>query len=77
MRSLSSSGDGARVAFSSTSTNLGEGDTDSSEDIYVKDLTTGALTLVTTSDAGAKSDACSSHRGCQADWKARAVRRLR
>jgi hypothetical protein len=48
------SADGTRVAFTSDATNFGEGDTDTLYDFYVKDLTTGALTLASTSDAGTK-----------------------
>lgn len=50
------SADGSRVAFVSPSTNFGEGDTDTDLDIYVKDLTTGALTLASSSDAGVKGN---------------------
>jgi hypothetical protein len=51
------SADGTRVAFASFATNLDPGDTDALYDIYVKDLTTGAVTLASTNDAGAKSNA--------------------
>jgi WD40 repeat protein len=50
------SGDGNTVAFFSTSTNLDPADTDTVRDLYVKDLTTGDVTLASTSDAGTKGD---------------------
>jgi len=50
------SADGTKVAFYSNASNLGEGDTDANSDIYVKDLTTGALTLASTSDTGLKAN---------------------
>lgn len=53
------SGDGTKVAFESFATNLDPGDTDATADIYVKDLTTGEITLASTSDAGAKSNGSS------------------
>src|SRR4051794_1736174 len=40
------SADGRAVAFVSTATNLDPGDADSLPDVYVKDLSTGSLTLV-------------------------------
>ena len=46
-------GDGLAVAFGSVATNLDPGDADATPDIYVKDLTTGDLTLASTSDGGA------------------------
>jgi Big-like domain-containing protein/K319-like protein len=49
------SDDGTIVAFTSAATNLGEGDTDADLDVYVKNLTTGALTLASTSDTGVKA----------------------
>jgi hypothetical protein len=50
------SNDGGRVAFNTTATNLDPRDTDNFEDVYVKDLTTGDLTLASTSDAGVKGN---------------------
>ena len=47
---------GALVAFSSDATNLDPADTDATRDIYVKNVTTGDLTLVSTSDDGVKGD---------------------
>jgi hypothetical protein len=55
-QSVSMSADGSRVAFPSYATNLDPADTDSSYDVYVKDLNTGDVTLASTSDAGVKGD---------------------
>lgn len=46
------SGDGRLVAFYSEATNLDPADTDAVPDIYLKDLTSGDVSLVSTSDAG-------------------------
>jgi WD40-like Beta Propeller Repeat len=51
--------DGTRVAFSSLARNLVPGDADMYEDVYVKDLTTGHITLASTSDTGVKGNALS------------------
>jgi hypothetical protein len=48
--------DGTRVAFFSLATNLDPADTDELADVYVKDLVTGNLTLVSTSDQGVKGN---------------------
>lgn len=55
-------GDGSRVAFSSTATDLGDGDTDATSDVHLRDLDTGRTLLVSraTGAAGAKGDAVSS-----------------
>lgn len=53
------SSDGTMVAFSSDATNIDPADTDSSSDAYVKDLVTGQVTLVSTSDAGVKGNGAS------------------
>jgi Tol biopolymer transport system component len=50
------SADGTRVAFTSTAANLDPADPDVIEDVYVKDLVTGDLTLASTSDMGVKGD---------------------
>ncbi len=50
------SGDGTRVAFVSTATNLHAKDKDATGDIYVKDLVTGEVWLVTSTKAGKKAD---------------------
>lgn len=52
--SLSLSADGARVAFTTTATNLDPRDTVDDYDVYVKDLVTGQLTLVSLSATGEK-----------------------
>ena len=49
------SADGAAVAFASTSTNLDPHDADSQPDVYVKDLSTGALTLASVRADGTKA----------------------
>ncbi len=52
------------VAFDSYASNLDPGDTDTAPDVYVKDLVTGELTLVSTSDTGVKGNGTSSTRRC-------------
>ena len=47
------------MAFVSQSTNLVAGDTDTREDVYVKDLQTGAITLASVSSSGAKANSYS------------------
>jgi Tol biopolymer transport system component len=54
--SPSISDDGTKVAFQTKARNLDPADTDFKYDIYVKDLATGELTLVSTSDAGVKGN---------------------
>jgi Tol biopolymer transport system component len=49
--------DGQHVAFFSGASNLVAGDTSGGQGIFVKDLTTGAITLVSTSSSGAKGNA--------------------
>jgi uncharacterized repeat protein (TIGR01451 family) len=61
------SADGAKVAFSSSSTNLDPSNTDGSFDIYVKDLVTGAIVLASTSDGGTKGNGDSSEASLSAD----------
>lgn len=53
---LSLSADGTRVAFSTDAFNLDAADGDSLPDIFVKDLTTGDITMASTSDAGIKAN---------------------
>jgi hypothetical protein len=48
------------VAFQSQARNLDPNDTDGRWDIYLKDLATGHLLLVSTSNVGAKGNAQSS-----------------
>ena len=55
-RSPSLSADGTKVAFLSHATNLDPRDTETSPDVYVKNLVTGDLTLVTVNSSGAKAN---------------------
>ena len=55
-RELSLSADGTKVAFDSFATNLDPGDTDGIEDMYVKDLVSGTLTLASTSSGNTKGN---------------------
>lgn len=48
------SADGAALAFWSLATNLDPADTDAEADVYVKDLTTGSLTLVSRRSDGSR-----------------------
>lgn len=48
--------DGTKVAFWSSSTNLVPGDTNASTDLFVKDLVTGAVTLVTSTASGVQGN---------------------
>jgi Ca2+-binding RTX toxin-like protein len=48
------SGNGRRVAFVSDATNLDPADTNNDWDVYIKDLVTGDISLVTTSSDGVK-----------------------
>jgi uncharacterized repeat protein (TIGR01451 family) len=61
------SGDGGSVAFGSAARNLDPADTDTTEDIYVKDLLTGDIVLASTSDAGLKGNASSVEATVSAD----------
>jgi uncharacterized repeat protein (TIGR01451 family) len=61
------SGDGGRVAFTSKARNLDPADTDTTEDIYVKDLVTGDIVLASTSDAGLKGNGSSIEATLSAD----------
>jgi hypothetical protein len=54
------SDDGIRVAFWCFATNLDPADTDTTADVYVKDLATGDITLASTSDAGVKGSGLGS-----------------
>jgi uncharacterized repeat protein (TIGR01451 family) len=53
------SADGTKVLFSSSATNLDPADTDPALDVYLKDLTTGTLTLVSSGSDGTKGDRAS------------------
>jgi Tol biopolymer transport system component len=50
------SADGTRVLFTSSASNLVARDTNGQEDLFVKDLATGAVTLVSTAVAVASAD---------------------
>lgn len=54
---FSISGDGRYVVFASTAANLTPADTDALQDVFRKDLVTGAVTLVSVNSAGAKANA--------------------
>ncbi len=64
------SADGTRVLFSTKATNLDARDTDDLEDVYVKDLATGALILASTSDTGTKANRDSYEASLSADGTA-------
>ena len=53
------SGDGRFVAFASLSSNLVPGDTNATFDVFVRDLTTGAIERVSVSSSGAESNGSS------------------
>ena len=55
----STSADGTRVAFVSEATNLDPADTDATPDVYVEDLVTGDLTLVSASVDGSHGNGSS------------------
>ncbi len=61
------SADGTRVAFYSRASNLDPDDTDITEDVYLKNLNTGQLTLVSRSATGVKGNGASSHPSVSAD----------
>jgi hypothetical protein len=61
------SADGNRVAFSSLATNLDPADGDPTDDVYVKDLVTGDITLASTSDSGVKGNGTSRASSLSAD----------
>jgi hypothetical protein len=55
-RSARLSRDGTKVGFHSEATNLVQGDTDTTQDVLVKDLATGAVTLASTAEDGTKGN---------------------
>jgi Tol biopolymer transport system component len=61
------SADGTVVAFESEATNLDPADTDGNLDVYVKNLRTGALTLVSRNAAGVKGNDHGSNPSLSAD----------
>ncbi|CAN0507969.1 unnamed protein product, partial [Phaeothamnion confervicola] len=54
---FSISRDGRYVVFASRATNLAGADADATQDVYRKDMTTGAVVLVSVDSAGAKANA--------------------
>jgi hypothetical protein len=60
VENVSVSGDGRWVAFDSTATNLTPADTNSIYDVFLKDMDTGTVTLVSTSSAGVQGNSHSS-----------------
>jgi Tol biopolymer transport system component len=61
------SADGTTVAFLSRATNLDPGDTDADADVYVKDLVTGDIMLVSTADDRTKANVRSWNPSISAD----------
>ncbi len=53
------SGDGRRVAFSTTASNLGDGDTNGIEDVHVRTIDTGVTQLVSVAPNGTHGDQAS------------------
>ncbi len=52
--------DGTKVAFRSYASNLVAGDTNATSDIFLKDLTTGAITLLSADSLGAQGNGTTS-----------------
>lgn len=63
------SADGSRVAFASDATTLHSDDTDTIRDVFVHDLVTGAITLVSRTTAGAKGTSDSGDPALSADGR--------
>ncbi|MCJ2033584.1 hypothetical protein MKK54_05095, partial [Methylobacterium sp. J-068] len=61
------SADGRYVVFSSNATNLVTGDANATSDIFVKDLLTGAVTLVSVASDGTQGNASSTNASISAD----------
>ncbi len=61
------SGDGRYVVFTSESSNLVAGDTNTSSDVFVKDLSTGAIARVSVTAAGAEANGTSFQPEISAD----------
>jgi Tol biopolymer transport system component len=59
--------DGTKVAFHSGAANLDPSDTDTTEDVYVKNLLTGNIMLASTSDQGLKGNGSSLNPSLSAD----------
>jgi Tol biopolymer transport system component len=67
--STSISADGRFVAFSSNATNLVPGDTNSSQDVFVRDLLTNTITRVSVDSAGNQGNSLSSFTSISADGR--------
>lgn len=61
------SADGTKVVFTSGATNLVQGDTNGQPDIFVKDLATGTLTLVSAAADGTPANAESTFKALSSD----------
>ncbi len=61
------SGDGSKIVFTSTSTNLVANDTDGVADIFEKDLGTGTVTLISKAVDGTPANGVSHESGISAD----------
>src|SRR5438477_265202 len=61
--------DGTKVAFDSYASNLVPGDTNGANDIFIKDPTTGAVTLVSTAADGTQGNSGSYNPHFSADGK--------
>lgn len=59
--------DGTKVVFRSFASNLVGGDTNNAEDIFIKDLVTGAITRVSTDSSGAQANGSSDQVHFSAD----------
>lgn len=66
---LSISADGRYLAFASEATNLVSGDTNGRTDVFVKDLQTGEIRLVSTTSSGAQGNANSNSTSISADGR--------
>ena len=64
---VSLSADGSVLAFASNATNLSALDTDTTSDIYLKNLVTGAVTLVDVTAGGVKANGLSRNPSLSAD----------
>ncbi|MEZ5843275.1 MAG: hypothetical protein R3D27_06015 [Hyphomicrobiaceae bacterium] len=63
------SGDGRYVAFESSATNLVDGDTNGFRDIFVKDMQTGVITLVSADAAGGQANGNNNNAEISADGR--------
>jgi hypothetical protein len=61
------SGNGRYVAFTSAATNLSGSDTNAKDDVFVKDLQTGAVVMASTAKDGTQANAASAHASMSAD----------